>query len=71
MTLYGTGNYCGKAEHYFTISTEAPAAEHTVTVKTDGNGTASASHAKAAAGTEITLTATPNRGYPGYNLSLP
>ena len=35
----------------------------TVTVKTDGNGTASASHAKAVAGTEITLTATPNRGY--------
>ena len=63
VTLYGTGNYCGKAEHYFTISTEAPAAEHTVTVRTDGNGTASASHAKAAAGTEITLTATPNEGY--------
>ena len=35
----------------------------TVTVKTDGNGTASASHAKAVAGTEITLTATPNKGY--------
>ena len=63
VTLYGTGNYCGKAEHYFTISTEAPAAEHTVTVRTDGNGTASASYAKAAAGTEITLTATPNEGY--------
>ena len=63
VTLYGTGNYCGKAEHYFTISTEAPAAEHTVTVKTDGNGTASASPAKAAAGAEITLTATPNTGY--------
>ena len=28
-----------------------------------GNGTASASPAKAAAGTEITLTATPNKGY--------
>jgi len=36
---------------------------HTVTVKTDGNGTASASPAKAAAGTEITLTATPDTGY--------
>ncbi len=36
---------------------------YTVTVKTDGNGTASASHAKAVAGTEITLTATPNKGY--------
>ena len=32
-------------------------------MKTDGNGTASASHAKAVAGTEITLTATPNKGY--------
>ena len=37
--------------------------EYTVTVKTDGNGTSSASHAKAVAGTEITLTATPNAGY--------
>ena len=43
--------------------TNAPAAEHTVTVITDGNGTASSSPAKAAAGTEITLTATPNKGY--------
>ena len=63
VTLYGTGNYCGKAEHYFTISAEAPAAEYTITVKTDGNGTASASPNKAVAGTEITLTATPNEGY--------
>ena len=63
VTLYGTGNYCGKAEHYFTISAETPVAEYTVTVKTDGNGTASASPAKAVAGTEITLTATPNTGY--------
>ena len=37
--------------------------EFTITVKTDENGTASASHAKAAAGTEITLTATPQIGY--------
>ena len=37
--------------------------EYTVTVKTAGNGTASASHAKAVVGTEITLTATPNAGY--------
>ena len=37
--------------------------EFTITVKTDGNGTASASLAKAAAGTEITLTATPKEGY--------
>ena len=37
--------------------------EFTITMKTDGNGTASASHAKAIVGTEITLTATPNKGY--------
>ena len=36
---------------------------HTITVKTDGNGKASADHAKAVAGTEITLTPTPNKGY--------
>ncbi len=37
--------------------------EFTITMKTDGNGTASASHAKAIVSTEITLTATPNKGY--------
>ena len=37
--------------------------EFTITMKTDGNGTASASHAKAIVGTEITLTATPKTGY--------
>ena len=44
---------------------DAPPAptEFAITVKTDGNGTASASLAKAAAGTEITLTATPKEGY--------
>ena len=30
VTLYGTGNYCGKAEHYFTIS-ESTAAAPTIT----------------------------------------
>ena len=151
VTLYGTGNYCGKAEHYFTISENATAApsittdtlpngkvgeaysqtltadgttpitwgidsgnlpagltldeatgeisgtptaagtasftvkaensagsdtkelsiaiakaaptEHTVTVTSGGNGTASASPAKAVAGAEITLSATPDKGY--------
>lgn len=151
VTLYGTGNYCGKAEHYFTISENAAAAptittgslpdgkvgeaysqtltangttpikwsisggalpdglslnkdtgkisgtptadgtakftvtaensagsdtkelsititkdaptEHTVTVTSGGNGTASASPAKAVAGAEITLSATPSKGY--------
>ena len=44
---------------------DAPPApvEHTVTVNTDGNGTASASPATASNGTEITLTAQPNAGY--------
>ena len=44
---------------------DAPPAptEFTITVKTDGNGTASASHAKAVVGTEITLIAKPNKGY--------
>ena len=44
---------------------DAPPAptEFTITVKTEGNGTASASHVKATAGTEITLTATPKTGY--------
>ena len=44
---------------------DAPPAptEHTVTVTSGGNGTASASHAKAVVGTEITLTTTPNEGY--------
>ena len=150
VTLYGTGNYCGKAEHYFTISENAAAApsittsslpdgkvgeayshtltatgtapitwsvdgglpadlslnvntgeisgtptadgtakftvtaensvgsdtkelsititkdapaEHAVTITTEGNGTASASHAKAVAGTPITLTATPDEDH--------
>ena len=44
---------------------DAPPAptEFTITVKTDENGTASASYAKAIVGTEIILTATPNTGY--------
>jgi len=36
---------------------------YTVTVNNDGNGTASANPHTAAAGTMITLTATPNKGY--------
>ena len=39
------------------------AAEYTVTVTGSENGTASASHEKAAAGTEITLTAAPDAGF--------
>ena len=37
--------------------------EHTITVTSGGNGTASASHAKAVVGTEIRLTAMPKEGY--------
>ena len=58
--LNSVGN--DKKELSITITKAAPA-EHTVTVKTDGNGTASASHAKAVVGTEIILTATPKTGY--------
>ena len=70
-TADGTAKFTVKAENSvgsdtkelsITITKDAPA-EFTITVKTDGNGTASASLAKAAAGTEITLTATPNESY--------
>ena len=70
-TADGTAKFTVKAENSagsdtkelsITI-TKAPAAEYTVTVTTVGGGTASASSAKAVAGTEITLTATPNTGY--------
>ena len=37
VTLYGTGNYCGKAEHYFTIS-ESAAAAPSITTDTLPNG---------------------------------
>ncbi|MFR2927620.1 MAG: S-layer homology domain-containing protein [Oscillospiraceae bacterium] len=36
VTLYGTGNYCGKAEHYFTISENAAAP--TITTSSLPNG---------------------------------
>ena len=70
-TTAGTSTFTVKAtnsagsdtkELSITITKAAPT-EHTVTVTTEGGGTASASHAKAAAGTTITLTATPNEGY--------
>ena len=37
VTLYGTGNYCGKAEHYFTIS-ENVAAAPSITTSSLPNG---------------------------------
>ena len=42
---------------------KAPETEYAVTVRDDGHGTGSAHPASATAGTEITLTATPNAGY--------
>ncbi|MEO2800206.1 InlB B-repeat-containing protein, partial [Flavonifractor plautii] len=70
-TADGTAKFTVKAENSvgsdtkelsITITKDAPA-EFTISVKTDGSGTASASLAKAAANTEITLSATPNEGY--------
>ena len=67
------GNNDAGAE-YTVVATDNAGNETTATVRTyrwhhvkvispDGNGTASASPDKAVAGTEITLTATPNEGY--------
>ena len=70
-TAEGTATFTVKAtnsagsntkELSITITKAAPA-EYTVTVTSGGNGTASASHAKAVVDTEITLTATPDKGY--------
>ena len=70
-TADGTAKFTVKAENSvgsdtkelsITITKDAPA-EFTISVKTDGNGTASASPAKAVAGAEITLTAKPDEGY--------
>ena len=70
-TAAGTATFTVKAENSagsdtkelsITITKAAPT-EYTITVKTDGGGTASASSTSATAGTEITLTATPNKGY--------
>ncbi|MEO2800686.1 InlB B-repeat-containing protein, partial [Flavonifractor plautii] len=70
-TTAGTASFTVKAENSagsdtkelsITITKAAPT-EYTVTVTTEGGGTASASPAKAVAGTEIALTATPNEGY--------
>ena len=70
-TADGTAKFTVKAtnsagsntkELSITIAKAAPT-EYTVTVTSGGNGTASASHAKAVVDTEITLTATPDKGY--------
>ena len=53
---------CNTCDYDRSVTPPAPT-EYTITVTSGGNGTASASHAKAMAGAEITLTATPNKGY--------
>ena len=52
----------GNVEVKAIFEKDAPT-EYTIIVTSGGNGTASASHAKAVVDTEITLTATPNKGY--------
>ena len=56
-----SGNYNPAAGNI--VVNVAAAKQHSVTVQTDGNGTAGANAASAAAGTVITLTATPKTGY--------
>ena len=52
VTLYGTGNYCGKAEHYFTISENAAAAPSITTSSLpDGKVGEAYSHTLTATGT--------------------
>ena len=52
VTLYGTGNYCGKAEHYFTISENVAAAPSITTSSlSDGKVGEAYSHTLAATGT--------------------
>ena len=52
VTLYGTGNYCGKVEHYFTISENVAAAPSITTSSlSDGKVGEAYSHTLAATGT--------------------
>jgi len=63
FTVKATNSAGSNTKELSITITKAVPTEHTVTVKTDGNGTASASPDKAVAGTEITLTAKPVEGY--------
>ena len=69
VTLYGTGNYCGKAEHYFTISENAASAP-SITTDTlpDGKVGEAYSHTLTATGT-APITWSVDGGLPA-NLSL-
>lgn len=60
----GTQRTIGEGGGKITLEGEvSDSSVYSITVENDGNGTASASPASAAEGTEITLTATPNSGY--------
>ena len=62
LTVTATNDYSGlKASAGVTVQRQS--VFYSVTVETEGNGTASASPASAEAGTEIALTATPEEGY--------
>ena len=52
-----------KARYTMTLTAKWKANTYNVTVKDDGNGTASAAPASARMGAEVSLTATPNSGY--------
>ena len=52
-----------KAKYTMTLKAKWKANTYNVTVKDDGNGTASAAPASARMGAEVSLTATPNSGY--------
>ena len=65
VTTEGTRYYKCSATGCTATKTESipVLTEYSITVSNDGNGKATASPAKAPAGTEITLTATPKAGY--------
>ena len=63
FTVKATNSAGSNTKELSITITKAAPAEHTITVTTEGGGTASASHAKAVVDTEITLTATPDKGY--------
>ena len=63
FTVKATNSAGSNTKELSIMIAKAAPAEYTITVTTEGGGTASASHAKAVVGTEITLTATPNEGY--------
>lgn len=52
-----------RAKYTMTLTAQWKANTYNVTVKDDGNGTASADPASAGMGAEVSLTATPNSGY--------